>query len=227
MAHALDGATLRVERAIKHFDELMVVFVAFREANIDKVSLKDDPGPPQSLRVFFDSSLIVPLSLSLPVSDCIHNLRAALDYVVYELAILDSGVIQDGTQFPIEDDPQVFHKRRRNTYLRGLEDKHVRVIESLQPYKGVDWTKLLASISNPDKHRHLVMLRPQLSSSVMIHFTGQPGDSEFNVNGEKMYVNKEHAFSIGFGDGQAPIVETLNSLLGHVRRTIDSFKSEF
>lgn len=227
MAHPLDGATLRVERAVKHFDEFCQMFDSFRQANIDKVSIKHDAGPPQRLPVRFDSSLVIPSRLSLPPSDCIHNLRAALDYLIYELAFLDSRAIQDGTQFPIEDCPKVFHKRRRDTYLCGLSDNHVRAINSLQPYRGVEWTKTLRSISNPDKHRHLVMLRPQLSPSLFAYDRGEVGDFKFTINGEEMYVQKEHAFSIGFGDGQFPVVETLNLLIVRVGETIDSFKPEF
>jgi len=226
MSHSLDGATLRVERAVKHFDELCEVFVAFREANVDKVFFKGNPGPPQNLTISFDSSLVIPPILSLIVSDCIHNLRAALDYLVYELAILDSGAIQDGTQFPIEDDPKVFDVRRRK-HLRGLCDDHVGAVEGLQPYKGVEWTKTLRAVSNPDKHRHLVMLQPQVSPSIMVHFSGMPGDFEFTVSGEKVYLKKDYAFTVGFSDGQLPVIETLNRLLVKVGETINAFKTEF
>ena len=44
-----------------------------------------------------------PPELAVVVSDIIHNLRATLDYIVYELALSDSGKVQDGTQFLIED----------------------------------------------------------------------------------------------------------------------------
>ena len=227
MSHPLDGAALRVERAIEHYDEVCKRFVSFRETNIDKVFVKDNPGPPQNLTVSFDSSLLVPLALSLPVSDCIHNLRATLDYLVYELAILDSGIVQEKTQFPIEDDPEVFHRRRRNKYLRGLSNDHVRAIELMQPYMQIKWTKTLRSISNPDKHCRLTMLRPQLSRSVILHYMGGGGDFEFTVKGEKMYVKKEQVFSVGFGDSQLPVVETLNRLICSVGQTIDLFKPEF
>lgn len=227
MSHPLDGVALRIERAIKHFDELEKMFVSFREANIDKVSIGYDPGPPQRLPVFFDPSLVIPLRLSLPVSDCIHNLRGALDYLIFELSILDSGTIQKGTQFPIEDNPQVFHQTRRNTSLRGLSDDHVRAIEFLQPYNGVEWTKSLRSISNPDKHQHLVIMKPQLSSSIFAHSVGDIDDFEFSVNGEQMYVKKKDVFSIGFSDSESPVIETLNSLQVRVRQTIDAFKPEF
>jgi hypothetical protein len=39
MSHALDGATLRIERAVRHFDEFENEFSTFRKSNIDKVSI--------------------------------------------------------------------------------------------------------------------------------------------------------------------------------------------
>jgi hypothetical protein len=224
---SLDGATLRIERAIRHFDEFEKSSSEFRKSNRDKVVIKQDSGNPQSLPVTFHDSLIVPLCLSLPVSDCIHNLRAALDYLIYELAFLDSGTVKDGTQFPIEDDPQAFNKKRRNRYLCGLSDDHIRKIESLQPYNGVNWTRTLRTISNPDKHRHLVVMKPQVSTVVYTHNSGEVSDTVISVNGEQTFLKKEDVLSIGFADSQVPVVETLISLIAEAGKTVDTFKSEF
>src|SRR5579863_2363916 len=140
MSHQLNGALLRIGRAQLHLNELYRLEFNFRHSNKDLVSLQQDPHSEKIIRVIFDPLLEVPLNFSLPVSDCIHNLRSALDYLIYELANLDFGSYVRGTQFPIEDDPEWFHKRRRNTYLRGLSDDHVRAIEALQPYNRIEWT---------------------------------------------------------------------------------------
>jgi hypothetical protein len=49
----------------------------------------------------------------------------------------------------------------RNEWLRGVNDPHVRTIESLQPYRGVAWTATLRDLSNPDKHREPLQLGVQ------------------------------------------------------------------
>src|SRR6266571_935332 len=91
MRHPLYGATLRIERAIKHFDEFSQVFNSFRESNVDKVIFKDNPGPPQNVNVSFDpASFVVPLDFSLIVSDCIHNLRSARRLSLLSLNSSDS-----------------------------------------------------------------------------------------------------------------------------------------
>jgi hypothetical protein len=224
---SLDGATLRIDRANRHFNEFEKMHGEFRQSNKDKVIIKPDSSAPRSLLVSFDSSLIVPLYMSLPVSDCIHNLRAALDYLVYELALLDSGAVRGGTQFPIEDCPKSFSTKRRNTYLCGLSDNHIRAIELLQPYSGIEWTRTLRAISNPDKHRHLVVMQPCLSSVVHTHSSGDPNDAVFTTNGEQTYLKKEDAFAVGFTDSPVSVVETLNLLIVQVSMTIDAFKPEF
>jgi hypothetical protein len=85
--------------------------------------------------------------------------------IVFELARHDSGGIeQDGTQFIIEDvksdplKPNRGFDARSKRHLRGLNQAHIDAIESFQPYRGVEWTKTLRDISNPDKHRKLTLL---------------------------------------------------------------------
>lgn len=71
---------------------------------------------------------------------------------------------KNNSQFLIED--QKVHPTRtdrgfdarKHKCLRGLKPAHVDMIEALQPYNGVEWTKTLRDISNPDKHRTLTVL---------------------------------------------------------------------
>jgi hypothetical protein len=222
---SLQGASLRVERAIRHFDEFSSMLRSFREANKDKVIIQTHEDAPEDLMVEFDKSLVVPLALSLPVGDCIYNLRSALDYLIYELAILDSHEIQERTQFLIADCAEKFEMGKR--HLRGLSDHHIRAIEALQPYKGTEWTKTLRDISNPDKHRHLIPVQVQRSAYVFAHWSGDVGDFELSLNGEKAYLKKDTFIDVGFRDSKLGVFETLSSLITEVGRTIDKFKPEF
>src|SRR5204863_4438007 len=99
--------------------------------------------------------------------EMIYNLRAALDYVVFEPARFDSGQTQNGTQFPIEDKPEGF-KGRQKTYLKGLTDPHVALVEEYQPCQGCNWTATLRDLSNPDKHRELHLLLSQLHDEIEV-----------------------------------------------------------
>jgi hypothetical protein len=95
------------------------------------------------------------------VGEAIYNFRAALDYAVFAIA-RGNGY----TQFPIEDCEERFEARKTGClqgeefapYLKRIPDRERDLIEAVQPYKGVDWTKRLRAISNRDKHRELAIV---------------------------------------------------------------------
>jgi hypothetical protein len=102
-------------------------------------------------------------ALSLFVGDTASNFRAALDYLIYELAFVDGGGVDaphGRTQFPIMRWPTDF--RDRTSYmLENISAPHRATIERLQPYrpwKGLDFhpLELLRDISDDDKHRLVV-----------------------------------------------------------------------
>jgi len=135
---ALYGATLRQERALEHLadirEQVEAIYNHFstpsHQPHADGGSFIRIPRPHDP-----------PLELAVRVGEMIYNLRAALDYVVFEIAHHDSGVKQNGTQFPVEDRPEGFAGRRKS-FLKGVSDEHVALIESYQPYEGCRWTTL-------------------------------------------------------------------------------------
>jgi hypothetical protein len=89
-SHPLHGARKRIERADKHLKDFVreVEAYAAREANNIVIEYDEVRNQPN---VILAPSTPLPDSMALIVSDCIHNLRAALDYVVFELSREDSG----------------------------------------------------------------------------------------------------------------------------------------
>jgi hypothetical protein len=94
----------------------------------------------------------VPPIVPLLVGEAIHNLRAALDYLVYELAILNTGEIQKGTQFPMESSEDSWNGAV-NRRLKHVREGHQAAIKRLQPFSDCKWTGDLRDLSNADKHR--------------------------------------------------------------------------
>jgi hypothetical protein len=235
MSHPLDGATLRVHRADRHLAEADTLLDSFGDACIEHI-LTDDDG--QMLKL--DGWPDIPDMLPLVLSDAIHNMRAALDYIVYELARYDLRQIQHGTQFPIENhkidptNPKRGFDTRINTYLKGLHPDHIDAIESLQPYKGIEWTKTLRDISNPDKHRHLAILssfQRSVQIAVKPHASGRFGPKphvpvpgvRYNVE-----IDARDAVAIAPANPNEPgIMKTLRRLEMEVSATIEAFKPEF
>jgi len=171
-----------------------------------------------------------PLIFSVLIGEACYNLRAALDYLVFELAREDSGQPQDGTQFLIEDTPEQF-ARRKDANLRGVKCAHIAMIEALQPYKGCEWTKTLRTISNPDKHRHLTVTMSHRMGFVKF-FTSPPiVQSEGPVRrarfrGSDVYVQYPVSVIVLFPDGGG-VLKTLHILQAQVAETLEAFKPEF
>ena len=238
----LYGARLRHERAREHLLDIRHRVEAVYE-NFGRVGAGRHPKT-GGYAVMFPEVEQPPPTLSVRVGELLYNLRAALDYVVFELARLDSGAVQDGTQFPIEDRQKVFYGRRRSTYLKGVSDEHVALIESYQPYKGCNWTGLLRSLSNPDKHRALHLLVSQVDDEIEIysghsfqademnrisHFGAktETGMAEVYVGRSRnMKVNLELTASVTFDEGP-PIVETLEEMQIEVEALVERFRAEF
>lgn len=102
----------------------------------------------------------LPARWSLDIGDAVQNVRAALDYLAYELVALESGGSYcERTQFPIAWEPNEHSPRDKETIDRL--GPHWQVIEQFQPYgRPPDIFSaalgVLHDYSNQDKHRLLV-----------------------------------------------------------------------
>ena len=177
--------------------------------------------------------VLVPLLFSILVGEICYNIRAALDYLIFELARLDSGKIQEGTQFPIDDQNKNFagngHRR-----LIGLDARHIALIEALQPYNGCNWTRLLRDISNPDKHRNLSFAQGDFELQVFpatdrLHFLDLPGkisSARHPITGAEVHVQTNLTLEVQFSDG-TPVVQSLEEIKTQVAATLEAFKADF
>jgi hypothetical protein len=111
-----------------------------------------------------------PTIIGLLVGDCIHNLRSALDHVVYALISTNPAGAgnppSERAMFPICDTRAGYvHQVKKLHRLDGLPEAVAALIESLQPYrtreKGLDYTMhplwVLNKLQNIDKHRRLML----------------------------------------------------------------------
>ncbi len=109
--------------------------------------------------------------VALTIGDIVHNLRSALDHLVYKLALQHRGGTltpkeERDLQFPIADTAETFRKEC-NRRLQSIASTRRALIEQFQPYRGLDgrpdgWSgpyihqlRLLQKLSNTDKHRML------------------------------------------------------------------------
>ncbi len=251
MKPSLDNAYARASRAKQHLARLKRETTIFSRSK--PVQAYIDPKFGGTLKVTHAPGYIsrsASTRMSILIGEIIYNLRAALDYLVYELAILDSGEAQEGTQFPIESSPQGWHRRKDGTkrkvagniipdygcYLKGLSATHKAIIELFQPCFGCDWTGTLQSLSNPDKHRTLTIIWSRSTVTATPYnpvgvISGEESktvifQAALNRSGNSMNVNTDVAFDIALNDG-TPIIKTLQILQSQVTQVLDQFKPEF
>jgi hypothetical protein len=226
MSNPLDGAFQRIFRAQNYIRECDGLMRHFASVSEDVIIANYNTSTP----IEFPD---IPSDLPLAVSDAIHNIRAALDYLVYELALKDSGAIQEGTQFPFEHcrtgkspggNPIGF-EAVKDRFLRGVNATHRAMIEKLQPYNGHDWAKNLRDISNPDKHRRLTPFHVRDTMNVWIH--GPHADGKKLPTGETVRVDPTHTVFIELGDRKLWVMQTLHGIHGAVSGTLAAFQVEF
>jgi hypothetical protein len=223
---SLADAFLRIDRGDEHLTCLEARIEVFRESQKDKVTVRVEANRQGfGLRNEVEEP---PRVLSVLIGEVVYNLRAALDYLVYALAWLDSREHQTKTQFPIESDCEIFNGRRR-TFLKGVSDEHVAAIKRLQPFNGCDWIGFLRDASNQDKHWALAVT--STSHSGYIEFDPpipSPVPETYAEAFAKGEVNVKHnpTIDVTFANGP-PVLEPLKILKAEVRAVLDSFKLEF
>ena len=231
--HVLDSVFERVVRTEEHLVDLRERLAATLQLRENSVGAKFAPNPPYSLLLIRPLNMPTPLRVGVLIGEICYNLRSALDYLVFELARLDSGVPQKGTQFPIVDTANEFRSKRTIAYLRGVNQAHIAAIERLQPYMGCNWTKTLRDFSNPDKHRQLVEIGGQFAAFGHDRVSNPNFDSihaparriPHPIHGE-VDVKVFFTGDIYFADS-SPIIDTLNEIKIKVADALATFKPEF
>lgn len=225
---SLRESRLRYDRADEHLTEIGALAKTIREQH--KVAIRQgDLEPPEEVEIPRE----IGDRLSIRIGEHIYNLRAALDYLVYEL----SGHKRE-TQFPIEDDCDGFESRKTGRdadgkdvrrYLRGVSLTHCDLIESVQPYRlkagdsdeRANWSGLLGALSNEDKHRRLVALngitgqpvtREIVRPVAIVHTNQPPGKGSRAIPGAPyVEVHVDFPVEVALKEG-FPAYETLQEL---------------
>ena len=103
-----------------------------------------------------------PAELSIQFGDWLFNIRTALDYAFFQLAIEDTGknppTRQGARMFPIKRTKEDFDALQGTDTLHGLKESTVNMVEAMQPYHtkyGADGNALLwlHDLARRDRHR--------------------------------------------------------------------------
>jgi hypothetical protein len=160
----LPGFQLKMDRARAHLKTLDFAVKEWLEVHSDLVQEEADPETGDDL-VFVDAPAVPPAdAISLIAADCVHNLRASLDQLVFALSWsytagpLTEKVAKD-CEFPIYGprEPTSSELRKR---IGAIDPDAQGIIKDLQPHHAGDafpaeklW--ILDQLWNLDKHRAL------------------------------------------------------------------------
>lgn len=157
----LSDAWTRLYRAKKNYNALVGEAMNFLYEYVGGMVKGWDPKSGAFVLQFRDPAADVmagrPRAL---VVDIVEDLRAALDYMVFELSALNAPDLNRRVpQFVIADTKREFDKISR-TRLRYLTtEQKTEFIEKLQPFKGNHVLGVLRDISGQSKHRRLLDVR--------------------------------------------------------------------
>lgn len=228
MTHPLDGSRAKIARAGDHLLTLDRESRRFVDDHTYRMEIESDPETGEQI-VYLRANRIPdtdpPLRLGVIAGDVLHNLRSALDHLVWQLATIGTGPKAPLNQFPIFSDPTKFSEKR-DRYLHGVLEEHRIAIERYQPYRDTKEGQalaILASLNDIDKHRvvHPGMRfgRTGPSSITMTNvrraeITGRDvtylrdgaelyriGKTDLIDPKQKMQVRTDVRYSIAFGEG--------------------------
>lgn len=158
MAHPLDGIWLKVERSYHQLDALRTEMDRFLESHPYGVA-GDFNTETRRLVAYLTIREPCPGVWGVLIGEMVHNLRSALDHLVWQLVIQNGETPVLANQFPICSDAGMFQRALDRQRLVHVSQLACDLIQSLQPYstgEGINsplWQ--LHEISNFDKHRTL------------------------------------------------------------------------
>jgi hypothetical protein len=157
---SIEPVRLKLRRADVHrrsFDELLRSFL---EGEPYRISLHFDAATGWHSFVCHVRARAPEEEFALIFADMLSNLRATLDYLVWQLALASGNFPTDRSMFPVVKKPGADWASIRGDRLAGVADRWASEIERLQPYHRSDhpeWHPLaiLDHVNNLHKHRTL------------------------------------------------------------------------
>jgi hypothetical protein len=178
MSQPLSAARLKLERAKQHIMDFNREGAKFFSSGAFEFTVGDDPKAGQrSVRV--KAHKPVPEQLGLIMGDAIHNMRAALDLMTWEVLAPHKPWPPSSVQFPVGKDRNHFLKEMIPSRKINLATPEIiRAFNELQAYEGGKGDALwrIHYLDVADKHQ---ILLPSVSTASLAAFSPTRVDPGF------------------------------------------------
>lgn len=156
-----EGSRLKVERAKKHIADLDSEITSYLSRKPFALRLKEQAA---QCAWIIETKIPIPLQFSLVLGDAIHNMRAALDLLIFEM-IGDKAASAEAVFFPFCKDGKSYVSTVTGRQIQLAGKNVLAAINTLEPYQGGD--DLLYGIHQLDiADKHRLVLTVALASDV-------------------------------------------------------------
>lgn len=158
----IDAVKSKIERAKKHIRDLDLVIRAFVDSQPYSIGAKSHPVKEIHHTTLYVASVQnIPASISLIVGDAIHNLRSALDHLMWQLVEAAGGTPDENIAFPIywgTDGIQKYQSKTGNREIQKIGPTALNLLRAAQPWCSGDNTlRSVQELDIWDKHRLLIL----------------------------------------------------------------------
>jgi len=143
----------KYERAQQHIEALDLVLVSLQRPGTIERTDDSDRGT-TTFQIFGLSE--IPLSIPLLLGDILHNLRSALDHLIWKMVELSGQTPDEENCFPIFNSARAYEENSPKR-LKGVTREMAARVDACRPYKeGNRRLWMLHRLNILDKHRFLL-----------------------------------------------------------------------
>ena len=241
------GAKLKVERANCHIRDLNNEIVGYIKSNPYRLVVEentDTGGYNLTMRV----KEKIPCSWPSIIGDVIHNLRSALDLMIFEIVSPHTNNT-DKIQFPFCSGVNGLEDTITNRQINFAGDKVVNIVRSLKPYPGGnDLLYAIHDLDIMDKHKGIIVASTIMGipNFTLIDDNGAVKAGFYNcrvgpvedgrvamslpvIQNLKIGQDFKPTFEVIFHEGlfrRKPVLPSLSEMAEFVNKTIGVFESE-
>ncbi|OSZ67162.1 hypothetical protein CAP39_12075 [Sphingomonas sp. IBVSS1] len=176
----LSDARIKLDRACKHISDLEAAIIALEASDLYSITFEQNKGL-GSAELKFQSLHQMDKSINALIGDAVGNLRSALDYLFFPIAVR-CGADPTKVTFPFASDKKGFSGEVRSPN-RQLTDELIVIFDGIEAYQGGAGHSLWAinKLRNIDKHRLLIAVA-NLAGIIVSFKVGPVTVTEFRTN---------------------------------------------